>query len=967
MEDIRPTAKWANRMLRPLTSIYHRLEKHHEIVTSVLISKTREKEKQKEADTAFDDEQRTRPLLTKKGAEQGCSYSDDEEPNDPAWIPGVGKTIDKRRIRHNYSTRGRGAALGARKRSRLLIRSPEAPKTLPGAIEIATPLITGKIRGGGSLTEASPSLRMQLFQNNLSGGLDGGIGGLMEQRKAGRTNKSSFQPYQGSWKEVLDQSGDQGLVDIAHLLDRIFLKFLRSTRVTSSSGQDDGGQRGARSLLSMAMRRLPEFIAEEQRIQDEFEEGCDVDMCDAYFTELEASYAPGGNGWQPLREAVRAQGIYLVSCMIENRWITSLAACRLLEECLSQHELDAFETLQTKVLESVSAYHYPTTFDPPRPSGHRDDPIQILGGHYRRHPTQYSYVFEELTRLLSCGAMPSEWMVTTLWKKCVDKAIKLVSTEDNGYPAARRLIEAVVLSSAGIYPGSGPRVLPLKGKRNQAPRPARPRETRASTNTAELLTGQTSCPIPIQDALSNLVSSLLTALCGICIARSQATGADERSAGLRTREMVNTLAFTVQRAIGVESAILDAEHLALHQLRRGYVLLADCTLQFGKSVTPEIIYHSEFLLKQNIEAFFRELSTRQDVVRELARLVSQVFHYSGHTQDRGPVRTPVEIRARVSQLAQMTSTPRVTCLLGKVAAEAAMELAEKSLDPDDHTWAVEIQETAASSQQRESSDQSPSSSQVHASLYRWEDSIGEWVTRTPAARPPALAAAIAAKPQARPSVRRRGRPRIIACSTSSSSASSICSEKSVSSVTSSAPSVSRKRPCSNQPSSPQPFKKAYHTRSVERLVSNASDWINAHERSPGESSPGATHVPVAARTRAGLRNVLRRQSVGQERSSAPARAANITVGPTSTNTIEVVIINKSPSTELTQSDHAAMSTDPRPIRRRNRARYSSVIPRKSPRIVRRRQSAPARVTRRSLRATIPCSQDDDSDDELSFL
>ncbi|KAL4946175.1 hypothetical protein BDV06DRAFT_161103 [Aspergillus oleicola] len=948
MEDIRPTAKWANRMLRPLTSIYHRLEKHHEIVTSVLISKTREKKKEKEAAPVA--EQRTRLVSTKKSVEQGYGYSDDEEPNDPAWIPGAGKTMDKRRIRHNYSSRGRGAAVGARKRSRLLIRSPEVPKTLPGAIEIATPLITGKTRGGGSLTEASPPLRVQLFQNHIPGTA---TGHPIEHRKPGRTNNSSFRPYQGSWKEVLDRSGDPGLVDIAHLLDRIFLKFLKSTQVPPSSEQGDGVRQGARSLLSMAVRRLPEFIAEEQRIQDELDENCDVDMCDAYITELEASYAPGGNGWQPLREAVRAQGIYLVSCMIENRWITSLAACRLLEECLLQQELDAFESLQTRFLAGVDAYHYPSIFDPPRPTGHRDDPILILASHYRRHPARYSYVFEELTRLLTRGAMPPEWMVTDLWKKCVDKAIKMVSAEDSGYPAARRLIEVIVLSSAGVYPNPGS-VAPSLQKQHSQARPARSRETR--TSTSDLLTSPSSCPIPIQDALSNLVSSLLTALCGISIARSQAADASERSAGLKTREMVNYLSFTVQQAIGTETTGSETEQSTLHQLRRGYVLLADCTLHCGKSVTPKIIYHSESLLERNIEAFFGEVASQQGVVRELARLVSQVFHYSGHSQDRGPARTPREIRARVSQLAQLTSATGVVLLLGKVAAEAAMELAEKSLDPDDHTWAVEIQEMAASSQQSDSS--SPSSSQVSTSLYRWEDSIGEWVARTPAAKPRAIAAAIAAKQQEKPQMRRRGRPRIIACSTSSSSASSICSEKSISSVTSSATSVPRKRPCVSQDSSPQPFKKAYHTRSVERVESN---WTNARDSLPCQSSPEATHVPIAARTRTGLR------SVGQHCSSVPARTENIPMGPISTNnTIEVVIVNKSPLAR--EPSHAADLTDHRPIKRRSRARYSSVIPRASPRLLRRRQSAPAQVTRRSLHSTtIPCSQDDDSDDELSFL
>lgn len=1029
MEDVRPTAKWANRMLRPLASIYHRLEKHHEIVTSVLTSKTREK-----TDAAPDTEQRTRPPIRTKSTERGLNHSDDDdELNDPAWIPG--KSMDKRRIRHNYSSRGRGAGLGPRRRSRLLIRSPEAPKTLPGAIEIATPLITGKLRGS-PLTETSPSLRMQLFQNRLS---DSSVGGSAEHRRSGRTHKAVFRPYQGSWKEILDQSGDPGLVDIAHLLDRIFLKFLGNTRVAFDRG-------GARSLLSTAVRRLPDFIADEQRIQDELEEDCDVDMCDAYFTELEAVYAPGGDGWRPLREAVRAQGIYLVSCMIQNKWITSLAACWLLEECLKHQELDAFEALETKLLANVDTYQHPSALDPPRPSGQRD-PIQLLGSYYLRYPARHVYVFEELTKLLTCGAVPPEWMVTTLWKKCVDKAIRSVSTEDRGYAAARRLIEAVILSSAGIYSSARPKMPPLTNHRGQALRQVRPRETRASATTSNLSNGQNLCPIPVQDALSNLVSSLLAALCGICIARSQAVDAVERSAGLKAREMVGDLAFTVQRAVGNEPVILELEQAAFRPLRRGYVLLADCTLQCGQSGTPEVIYHCDPGSRRNIESFFKASASRQDVVRELARLVSQVFHHFGHTQDQGPVRTPYQIRVRVSQLAQLTSTTGVALLLGKVAAETAMELAERTLDTDDHTWAVEVQETVASSQQGEASQQLPSNSHSITSLYRWEDIIGEWVARTPAARPRAVTTAVAAKAQ----LKKHRRPQMVACSTSSSSASSICSEESVSSVTSSAPSpepqtpitayaekpqtrrrgrprivsrtastsrasstcseegvsteisslsfekpqvlitgqrrkrgrppliaspaitlpakscledtssvasspasVSRKRPCVDRDPSPRPFRKTYHTRSSERVVSKGHNPTHDPDYSSYQPSSEATHVPAAAQTNTGLRDVPQKNSVGQ----GDATARNTRVVPVPT--LEVVIVNKSPS-----SNCAAASKHPmQPVKRRTR--HSSITPRMSPRLPRRRQSVPARVTRRSLETVIP-GPEDDSDDELSFL
>jgi hypothetical protein len=201
--------------------------------------------------------------------------------------------------------------------------------------------------------------------------------------------------------------------------------------------------------------------------------------------------------------------------------------------------------------------------------------------------------------------------------------------------------------------------------------------------------------------------------------------------------------------------------------------------------------------------------------------------------------------------------------------------------------------------------------------------------------------------------RRKGRrPRLIASRANSLPANS-CLED-TSSVASSPASVSRKRPCADRDSSSRPFKKAYHTRSSERVVSKGDNPANDPDRSSCQPSSGATHVPAAAHTNTGLRDVLQKNPVGQ----GDATARNTRVIPVPT--LEVVIVNKRPSSNCA----AASKNHMQPVKRRTR--HSSITPRMSPRLPRRRQSVPARVTRRSLETVIPCSEDD-SDDELSFL
>lgn len=96
MDEVQATAKWANRVLRPLTSIYRRLEKHQETL-AIIAAESRAKERDKEPqERNFDESQ-------PPSARENYSGSDADE-DDPGWIPG--KRLDQRRVKHKYSTRG---------------------------------------------------------------------------------------------------------------------------------------------------------------------------------------------------------------------------------------------------------------------------------------------------------------------------------------------------------------------------------------------------------------------------------------------------------------------------------------------------------------------------------------------------------------------------------------------------------------------------------------------------------------------------------------------------------------------------------------------------------------------------------------------------------------------------------------------------------------------------------------------
>lgn len=795
--DIRPTAKWAQRILRPLTSIHHRLEKHQDNLTILASVNVKTPKENLEGWPSTHHHHRPRSSSAAPAPAAAAAVTKDisiastreygsestSEPDDPVWVPG--KPV-KRRIRHSYSSRGQRSR-GGRRRSRLTIRSPEVQRTLPGAIEIVTPLITGKKTTPTGLVDGTV-LPRRLFGDATdaaaaSSAAAGGNGRRKTRASYGgmsatsTTSNSFYAVYNTPWKEALDRCGDPELADTVRVLDRLLIKFLLSTRVhqqlpvqiprRQQHGNGAGSGVGARSLFSTTVRRLPEFITKEQFLESAGKGRSDEDMCDAYFTELEACYAPSGNGWMPLREAVRAQGIHLVSAMLQKPCFTELMTCRLLDVCVEQHEYDAVESLLSGLLSTMGeTCDSPTAFDSGGLPG--DDPVQFLYGYWLRAPSRRTFVFHEIAKLLLRGSLPAEWMVTTRWKKIVGAAIQSLSTGENDTAAAAHLLEAVILAASGVFPGR--RMIEDIGAGGgkfdiMHPGPSGPNMTWRSTVNVRRKQHPSSCPIPIQDALSNLVLSLITALCGMHLARSfvadTAVATEQQQQGgvsMRVRTIMGSTSFHVQQEIEMyylSDAMAELLSTPSYALRRSSILLGECLVQCSQGYYRR--HQQQQLLTptpcNNLHTFYQTVSSRSDIIKELADLTRQVFSCTRRVRrtDAAAVDqpgTPVDVRDRVVQLAEMSDQRSPATFLGRVAAETAMQMAESTVDPDDHDWAVEIQERAARRQARlqELSGEIGTTSDVddygddghsdHGSgdgpgLYRWEESIEEWVAATP--------------------------------------------------------------------------------------------------------------------------------------------------------------------------------------------------------------------------------------------
>ncbi|KAJ5692797.1 hypothetical protein N7462_002220 [Penicillium macrosclerotiorum] len=929
MDDVQATARWANRVLRPLTSIYRRLEKHQETL-SIIATESSNSDTTKIVNT-----HEPNTYETTKARDDYCGSDADED--DPVWIPG--QKPDKRRTRHKYSARGLGNA--GRRRSRLSMHSPEASRTLPGAIELATPVITGK------RWDIPSSARSQLSaEQTKSTKIQGQLQAFRDR----------YPLHRSPWQELLDQSGDSGFANIAHNLDRVLQNFLCNTRITKQPNiESNKSYLGARSLMSMVVRRLPEFIASEQDVQNEQDADGDEDMCDAYLTELESFYAPHGKGWKPLREAVRAQGIYLVSMMITNKWLTDPIACMLIEKC-RYHEPDACEALLSKFLSTCTTYPHPTALKPSVDIIKPGDPVRLLRKYAHNGPAHRSYIFDELTQLLLRGVLPPEWMATKSWTSWMTRATISFSKGDDDCATASRLIESVLISASDLRPTATvtkPKMLSIK---NHIPRG---RKTRASSVSM----GHTPdpfrpCPVPVEDALSNHVTSLLAALCGMHISRSRQPGVAETMDGTKAGHIINYLSFTLGR--DMESKPLShVTSLTPHQLlRRGCVLLASWLVQCNDTGLKG---DTNFLIASSacLERYCEALASRSDLIKELASFMRQSFRCFGSATDNERLHMGREVRQMVSRLPYITNAVGLSSLLRRVAVEAAMEFAEGTGEPDDHLWAVEIQEAVISLQgQKDVSSESADDTEDQGPRrgYRWEESIGEWVARTPAVK-------IHPVPMVRPRQRvlATSRPNsCIPCSTDSSPLLSDRSTEAASSLTSSPPSIGTKRTFDVIDSSPlQPAKRRRPAPVV--IVENPDKDLHSKSGSWAAPAPiSPSREPVSSHRRV-LRQMLNYNSI---QPSAPPR----TKRPAK---VEVVVINRKEKNMSEDSGPSIPGSGARSAPRVEKELVEKQIHRTVPRRSGRPRTSyvPAATTRVSPRRSsivVPCSEED-SEDELSFL
>ncbi|KAL1955174.1 hypothetical protein VTO42DRAFT_8939 [Malbranchea cinnamomea] len=718
------TSSWCKRALRPLTSIILRLEKYWKAVPLGL----QEHVYDKTFNNVVGKSELSRSQ--REGRRSDDASDSESSADDPTWAPG---RVENKRVKHKYSGRRRTGTL---ERPRVAPTSPESWKLRPGEFMVSTPLILGK---QGRLNAEDG------FENACQES-----GSLPDQHAAQAAGRRRIAPLKSRVQNMVPwtETGDNyrhpeylAIVQGAHI---VWLNFLRTT-----ADQHDAS-RGARSLFSMSLNKVSEYVLQEQERLDRLEDKDeDTDVADFIITELERTFALFGQGWKPLKQLVRTYGIRLMCQAVRKRWI-SPQLCRFLVLASADALFhDAAEALLSSLLSTGPRIPPPGRLDN---SLFSHDPFSTLEM-YATQTGRLGFWSQEMATLTTRQVVPVEWMATEPIQPILMKAIQSISSDDANSTHSARLLVTVLHAALGFRTTSNSITLP------DIFRPAPKKQTRLSQTRREeaalsaasdiLQEHDTCCDEFISTALTNAISSILTFLCGAHLAKLNHAATDMKSANVTSTSMKKIISFvstTAQRGIELRYSHRETPHFSgLQSLRIGYILMADFLLNCS-CLGHDITIGSPTLV--NFERFLGLTSNRGELVSELSLLVLQVARCWGRSQGEDGFNQLKHLTNALTSTNTLESQPILWAVLSKVAIEVALRFAEMTCLRDHHTWALHIQEKVADLKIRLQTlefngcggDDGPSapwtpSLALPAVEFRWEDGIGEWVANSPIGRP----------------------------------------------------------------------------------------------------------------------------------------------------------------------------------------------------------------------------------------
>ena len=492
---------------------------------------------------------------------------------------------------------------------------------------------------------------------------------------------------------------------------------------------------GTRSLFATCLRKVPDYIAEEQHWADEQDEDDDKDIATTIYGELEAFGSAQSGGWMPLREVVRAHGIAILGAAIKEHLVKPGTARGLITLCIQASAHDEAQSL----IDSLLAVQQPL----PKPQTEvsslfeRSIPLHVLWDLSDCFEGE-KYFFSRLNMILKHGILPVEWMITRDMIPCWLRIIRSIEQHDHDVDEAVGLFQTAVILTYQSAPDSvsccihehrlWSRSVCLSSKL---------RNLKKVPNSKVNQKGQ-ACPLvestgpnKVATTVTTYTSNMTAFIYSITNQRFEDIEEHHPRMYKSTREALLPVALHAHQLGIIKSGTSRVAHNAECMARVcvqliGYILVTTRN-------SPDYEY-SQFCM-----SFLDVLCKIDDNSKEAGLLISfltSAAHISGRYSGnhfiylQNMANTLLQIPDRV--LCSQSTRKRLNALV----LGAAFEFAEQTMQQEHLDWTLKLEESLEDSTIESSTtyfDKTPARLlKKPASSFRWEDSLCEWIARTPA-------------------------------------------------------------------------------------------------------------------------------------------------------------------------------------------------------------------------------------------
>ncbi|KAL8682336.1 MAG: hypothetical protein Q9186_001612 [Xanthomendoza sp. 1 TL-2023] len=488
-------------------------------------------------------------------------------------------------------------------------------------------------------------------------------------------------------------------------------------------------ERGARGLFATCLRKVPDFIAQEELWSRTEDPESDVDISFTIYSDLESLSTSQDGGWMPLRQIVRAHGISMVGSAICDGIIEAQVARGIVATCC---RVGAYDEAQ-QILQCLSQ-----TLAPSQKTSKvalEAAPIFQALDEFVTATGRHSVRYRLLISLIGSGRLPLEWigrpdMIDT-WNRVVQS---ITQHDDDAGPAAAllRLVTHMTYGVCGPCPAT--LIQGIRLQRHGLAQKANGYIVGLGYETRWPRGSRDAAAIPSErdmysEKASTTISSLMTVLCAIGLLRSAGEASNPRRFCLSDMAALQDIATDAQQVSELVSnrvLSIQCERMMNPLLAAGLVQATLCRSHEDFAATVPALFERLSNLHK-VESITDEGGSFLCAVAECCARATgdEVFD---HTQ-----KVVQHIRQIAETLKPLSGSHE---LCNRIGLAAALEYAETTKHPKHLHWALDV-EQAITGAHLESTRRTPAKTPLRGQTqsrngYRWEAGICEWVAKTPA-------------------------------------------------------------------------------------------------------------------------------------------------------------------------------------------------------------------------------------------